>query len=614
MTDFMSGQSCVDDQVGGRTERTCGPCLKKDKRTTAKVFCNTCLQYQCSECATVHEKFSFMSGHDIEPVGDEKQDGRRQDDDDLASGSTDALESLTLSSDFESSFTDVTPMDMTGLDACENHRKLFEIYCKDHDKLCCSLCAIEFHKSCKEVKAIDKYVRDVNFEPSDLLVEMMAACSTAAALQKRYKHSRESIERNKKEIPEVMKKIQECTTTHINNMQTEVMAEAFKEKSKFLGELEEKQKICDKMLQELDELLQAFKKVVESGSVEMIFIAYHKIQTVLKQFEKETKKIDSELFDVDVCLQFDDQLSTLLNTTDDFVTVHIDKSISEGGPLPVIRPLKQTHILTSDAKQDAGLKGSASYVAMDFLRDGKLIAAESINNVCVIFDDKLVKLETCKLECTPQGLAVLSNNTFAISGSLSGLFSRSRYLQIYEIDTNSKITMTKSHTINDDFGQIWCMNIETILAVTVGDKRVVRKFDLQNGSTTDLKFPLNDKKYEKENCAIAYLNTRDTIVLSDKAEDAVLYFNMQGKATETKTVKDGAIKGPTGLCVGPLECIFVCSAHNIIVQISPTARVICYYPLHVQLPTAISATKDCKKMVVFGGTNEEKKIQLFSLE
>ncbi|XP_053404906.1 uncharacterized protein LOC128558747 [Mercenaria mercenaria] len=108
-----------NDQV---REEFCLQCTRKDKKTVASVFCYDCDNFQCTQCADVHNFFDVMKGHKMAKASE-----------------------IT---------TKPVKFDMEGLDRCETHVKLFEFLCNDHDKLCCSTCAIINHRTCDSVVEI----------------------------------------------------------------------------------------------------------------------------------------------------------------------------------------------------------------------------------------------------------------------------------------------------------------------------------------------------------------------------------------------------------------------------------------------------------------------------
>jgi len=617
MADCVSGQTGAGDQVSGRKENVCGPCKNKSMRRAATVFCNTCSQYQCDECVSVHNKFTYMSGHDIDRSLSQIRGGLAStgDDDatdDVASGSAEAVASIYLGSDSDATVHVDAPMDMTGLDICEEHKKLYELYCKGHDKLCCSLCAIHQHKDCSaELKAIDTYVREINFEPSDLLVELMTANSNAAALLQQYKANRENIDKNCKEVERLVKHIQNVTINHINNMQSEVMAEAFKEKAKYLNELDEKLAKCESMLQELDELQKAFANIMDTGSVEMIFIAFHKITARIDEMSEQCDQINSEMFDVDVCLQFNDSICDLIHTESDLLTIKFDRSTFSGPPLPVIRPVLQNKVLFHTVTKIDGDKNVPSYIAMDFLDEKRIIAADSANNMCCLMNDSFTILNRLKLEFLPQGLCVLSPTEFVVSGHASGVFSTTKYFAEMKIGANNSIELKKTNVIQDNLASMATINVATVLACVPGDRRVARMVDVATATVSDTKHKLNDKKYDASKFSIAYIRNRDIVALSDKEEHAVYFFDMNKASADPVCFKDNAIRDPTGLCVGTNDCIYVCSSLEMLLQISPTAHAICYYPLGI-VPAVVAFSKG-GNMAVFGEKDGERSLQMWTM-
>jgi hypothetical protein len=121
----MAENNVENGEVSGRVKETlCQPCLNNNKQTTAEKFCPTCNEFQCLDCANVHNTHVFLKSHKLVNANEAK---RKQ-------GS----------------------FDMKGLDKCDQHQKVLEFFCEDENQLCCSTCAILNHRKCHSIVEILK--------------------------------------------------------------------------------------------------------------------------------------------------------------------------------------------------------------------------------------------------------------------------------------------------------------------------------------------------------------------------------------------------------------------------------------------------------------------------
>ncbi|XP_052783134.1 uncharacterized protein LOC128219366 [Mya arenaria] len=107
-----SDQTCADDNVPGRKGKRCDPCRTNGRWNDAVVLCKTCQQHQCEECTMNHSLNDIMVGHDLQGL----EEGQRK--------------------------------------ICIKHKQDVNIYCVDHDEMCCGLCVVMYHKQCTEVTDI----------------------------------------------------------------------------------------------------------------------------------------------------------------------------------------------------------------------------------------------------------------------------------------------------------------------------------------------------------------------------------------------------------------------------------------------------------------------------
>lgn len=171
-------------QVGGRklSAKSCKPCSGKNITTSADVFCMDCQEFQCKECRKVHSNFAFMKDHKFVTAAE-------------------ASESKLF-------------VDLKGLDICDGHKKQYEFYCVREDILCCSLCAIEKHRQCKEVITLKQQAEKKKTKAVNVLT-VLSKLETAAS--KQVKLLQETIESVGSELEALLSQIENAKEKVIKN-------------------------------------------------------------------------------------------------------------------------------------------------------------------------------------------------------------------------------------------------------------------------------------------------------------------------------------------------------------------------------------------------------------
>ena len=95
---------------------SCAPCSKGNKNIEAVKFCAECSRLFCSKCLNDHNKFDFMTGHQI--LDKTASTGRRGKD----------------------------RPDIPTVRCTEHDGKILDMFCKTHDVPCCSVCDSVYHR------------------------------------------------------------------------------------------------------------------------------------------------------------------------------------------------------------------------------------------------------------------------------------------------------------------------------------------------------------------------------------------------------------------------------------------------------------------------------------
>lgn len=113
MADTESGTILSEDDVVSVYEYTCTLCEEDDINTGADFYCRKCCKQYCKTCVEVHKKahrqHTVLGRRQLDEWGTVKREGT--------------------------------------VEICPDHEgKEVEMYCVDHDQLCCSVCMSVMHR------------------------------------------------------------------------------------------------------------------------------------------------------------------------------------------------------------------------------------------------------------------------------------------------------------------------------------------------------------------------------------------------------------------------------------------------------------------------------------
>lgn len=128
---FMSN---VVLKYGDLTGVLCGPCNVDNVETEGSYWCRDCTEALCKDCFKFHKRFQALRGHEITTLRDA---------------------SATL------------PPSHIDMDMCRKHgNRKMEVFCENHQTLCCILCLSFQHRGCKTVNLIEKISKKCKKENS----------------------------------------------------------------------------------------------------------------------------------------------------------------------------------------------------------------------------------------------------------------------------------------------------------------------------------------------------------------------------------------------------------------------------------------------------------------
>lgn len=108
----------------------CAICLRDDKQNKAESWCHECSEAICTSCKRLHQIVSSLQKHKFSPLNLENKDRKLK-------------------------FPELD-------EPCHLHQgKYVEVFCLDHEKLCCSVCFATQHRHCQHVEALDEVAKNM---------------------------------------------------------------------------------------------------------------------------------------------------------------------------------------------------------------------------------------------------------------------------------------------------------------------------------------------------------------------------------------------------------------------------------------------------------------------
>lgn len=561
-------------QVPGRHKRKCEPCKKINKDTVAGLFCKTCAQYQCEECSGVHQIFEFMSNHEIVPADEAKP---------------------------------IQPtFDMKGMDKCKEHDKYFEVFCVDHDRLCCSTCVLVNHRACSEVREISKEpsrnTRNISDVESDLqklqdkAIYLINVLENAKLTNDRLKILQENVDMTKVTLIERLDQFK-TTVTERFKLATNIINPA----------LESQLETANVLLGNLQRGKEFITSANLCGTSEQKFILTHVYnKTSVIQIEKSLENLQKDSYTTSCYLENSEALTHVINTDNSLGYLSINKE-----PLECTTFTLEKSVLLKLVTSVVFIENDADtyipfFSGMDFFLDGRLAVVDCHNRKFYLLNNKLEKKNIFKMDDEPYGVCVISGEEVAITNG------GDHHINFLHISKTNDISLTRKLKTKAKYDSICLMNETTFLVSTYDHGRPLRTITLE-GEEKDFNY-LPEFNYFASESTSTYIRTKKVAVLADKRNDTIYMYEVEGDCIGRRVIKHDDIKGANGMCKGPEDSVFVCcSVSNCIVQISSLGKVVASHKPDIESPQTVCMSNDGRRLAVFSDCPQIAKIQLFEI-
>ncbi|XP_060580970.1 uncharacterized protein LOC132737657 [Ruditapes philippinarum] len=467
-------------------------------------------------------------------------------------------------------------IDMKGLDQCDQHQKLVEFFCEDEDQLCCSTCAIVDHRKCHSVVEVQKIAGMFTSQGSSLKGKWQEVKENAEHVVKSIISAKGQVQLDAKEIPGTIRRKRDRVIEMFEDLEASVVKKVEEFKTETIAQLDKKQSKNEEYVADATQNLETINNVYKNGTSVQQFIVEKKMQEDVNNLFTKVNAECQALETVVISFKFDDKLDMSLLPTSSYVPGQLTLKLE---PLKTLSPMKLTPVISIDLKQNEDEPNEPLYAGLDLLPDGRLIAVDSNNKKCLVYNEKLEKVGSYQFSYTPRDLAVVSNEDVVVT---SGECYKIDFLKISD---NNKISLNRTCQVKTKYCSICLKDEEHFVAGTFDDVRHVRIVS-PSGEEDDFNVNFPYTKYLERASACTYVKSAHTIVLTDRYENVVYLYDI--KTNTQVVVKDDQIQQPRGVAVGPSDTILVCSARtHSIVQISRIGEILSTFKVDIRYPTFI---------------------------
>ncbi|XP_063405824.1 E3 ubiquitin-protein ligase Midline-1-like [Mytilus trossulus] len=380
--------SMIDRSAKQKSEKLCDTCEQKHVSQKAVSFCTVCEESYCEPCEANHKLYKISRKHKIIPIQ--------------------KIDEFTASS---SNFCLVN---------CEEHPdKNIEIFCKDHSKPCCTVCATVHHSKCEEVVTVDKATSGIkqSTKARELMTKLVETSDKLGKGIMIHKDSMTTFDEGIEVALTDIKSQKDKFIRRLNELELQLQNETHATKKKKNMKMCDEATMMSSLKSTVDNWKNIFKACTLQGSDLQILIKMEEISRRIPQIEKDISKVEREIRDVSV--SFKQEVITLNCLGSLKVT---ERSVQLGTGLKKVN--FHSGCVKVLATIDVDVNRGGLRVLSGVFIDDNIILTDWVNILCC--DLNGVMKEELKIASSPTDVASMSDRKIAVA-------SDSRQINLLEI-------------------------------------------------------------------------------------------------------------------------------------------------------------------------------------
>ncbi|XP_063405823.1 uncharacterized protein LOC134689783 [Mytilus trossulus] len=371
--------SMIDRKAIQKFEKLCDTCEQKNVSQKAVSFCTVCEESYCEPCEANHKLYKVLRNHKTIQFKN--------------------IDEYTTSSE------------NFGFVNCEEHPdKNIEIFCKDHLKPCCTVCATVHHRKCEEVVTVDKATSGIkqSMKARELMVKLI---ETSDKLGKGIIIHKDSMTTFEEGIEVVLADIQsqkDELIRRLNELELQLQNETHATKKKISLKMCDAATELSSLKSNVDNWKNIFEACTLQGSDLQVLVKMEEISSRIPQIEKDISKVEREIKDVSV--SFKQEVITLNCLGSLKVT---ERSVQLGTGLKKVN--FHSGCVTVLATIDVDVNKGCQRVLSGVFIDDNIILTDKANSRILCCDHNGLTKEEFKMPSQPTDVARMGDRKIAVA-------------------------------------------------------------------------------------------------------------------------------------------------------------------------------------------------------
>ncbi|WAR26708.1 TRI33-like protein, partial [Mya arenaria] len=354
----------------------CSPCKDDGLNNEAQFFCDECKKYYCNNCVNLHNK--LFRTH-------------------LVLGRQDVSKWV--------GYAGLSP-----IEACDKHGdKKLELFCEDHDELCCHMCVSLTHRMCHSIAHIPNLAATVKTTPEfkQFPTNVRLTTTKLQTLTDKRENNKKSIKENRNKILAEIKTLRKKVNDKFDEIEkktNDILQDQLHEADDLLQEDIDK---CTQLYDKIKYFLETIQSKQDNNSS---YIAYKKCKDKMSEAESLLQDLSVKP-DMILTFQADPRIEKFLSG------LNTPGEIFDQNFVFKVKNKSQYKVTVKSDKRECMITGICE------LPGGEILITDYNNQKVKLLDSKYQVTATCNLPDKPRHICHIAANEAAVTlGDKSVLF------------------------------------------------------------------------------------------------------------------------------------------------------------------------------------------------
>ncbi|XP_052086528.1 tripartite motif-containing protein 59-like [Mytilus californianus] len=292
---------------------------------------------------------------------------------------------------------------------CKEHPdKTIEVYCQDHSKPCCTVCATVHHRKCEQVVTIDKAVIGIkeSDKATNLMTKLTETSDTLEYVLQNRNTNKENFKNGIETVLEEIPKLREKVCNHLNELEKKLRDEANSSRKEKINKLDDETTDLSSLKNTVDNWKNIFEACISQGSEIQCLVKMDEILNNLPQTENDIYQLLREIRIISVKFEHKDIISE----------IHSLGSLIFDEHLPSIPGVKIANYHTGKIKIVFTIDVTTAAVSGIFFNNDIILTHYSQYKI-VYYDNKGQEQEQLNIPNLVTDIAKVNDQTVAVSSN-----------------------------------------------------------------------------------------------------------------------------------------------------------------------------------------------------